>query len=116
MGPIIADGSRKVAVRVFLARWLSRIQFADELGGGMSRLNKSITASRDTTVVPPKDRELALANCYVLAMGNPVGLQALGGLNAFGATQLQDRSKNRLCIFCRLPFSSQHTLLQSGRS
>ena len=47
-------------MRVALTSGLSRKQIADDLGAGMSTLNKWITAHRDTDVVSHEDRELAL--------------------------------------------------------
>ena len=76
MGTGRTDEFRKVAVRIALSSkdqkmiWgiifredgLSRKQIADDLGVGMSTLNKWITADRDTDVVLHEDRELALEN------------------------------------------------------
>ena len=42
------DEFRKDAVRIALTSGLSRKQIADDLGVGMSTLNKWITAHRDT--------------------------------------------------------------------
>ena len=42
---------RQDAVRIALTSWLTRKQVADDLGVGMSTLNKWITAHRDTDVV-----------------------------------------------------------------
>ena len=52
----------KDAVRLALTSGLTRKQVADDLGVGMSTLNKWITAHRDTDVVSHEDRELALEN------------------------------------------------------
>ena len=74
MGPGRTDEFRKDAVRIALSSkdqkmirgiifpedGLARKQIADDLGGGMSTLNKWITAHRDTDVVSHEDRELAL--------------------------------------------------------
>jgi len=62
MGTNRMDEFRKDAVRIALTSVLSRKQIATDLGVGMSTLNKWITAHRDTDVVPPKDRDLALEN------------------------------------------------------
>ncbi len=63
MGTNRTDEFRKDAARIALTSGLSRRQIADDLGVGMSTLNKWITTHRDTDVVPPpKDRELALEN------------------------------------------------------
>ena len=62
MGTVRTDEFRKDAVRIALTRGLSRKQIADDLGVGMSVLNKWITAHRDTDVVSQEDRELALEN------------------------------------------------------
>ena len=62
MGTVRTDEFRKDAVRIALTSGLSRKQIADDLGVGMSTLNKWITAHRDTEVVSVEDRELALEN------------------------------------------------------
>jgi transposase-like protein len=62
MGTGRTDESRKDAVRIALTSGLSRRQVADDLGGGMSTLNKWGTAHRDTDVVSTDDRELAREN------------------------------------------------------
>lgn len=62
MGTVRTDEFRKDAVRIALTSGLSRKQVADDLGVGMSTLNKWITAHRDTNVVSHEDRELALEN------------------------------------------------------
>ena len=49
-------------MRLALTRGLSRRQVAEDLGVGMSTLNKWVTAHRDTDVVSPEDRELAREN------------------------------------------------------
>jgi transposase len=46
---------RKDAVRIALTSGLTRKQVADDLGVGMSTLNKWITAHRDTDVVSNED-------------------------------------------------------------
>ena len=53
---------RKDAVRIALTRGLTRKQLADDLGVGMSTLNKWITAHRDTAVVSRDDLGLAQEN------------------------------------------------------
>ena len=62
MGTVRTDEFRKDAVRIALTSGLSRKQIADDLGVGMSTLNKWITAHRDTDVVTQEDRELAIEN------------------------------------------------------
>jgi len=62
MGTVRTDEFRKDAVRIALTSGLSRKQVADDLGVGMSTLNKWITVHRDTDVVSQEDRELALEN------------------------------------------------------
>ena len=76
MGTVRTDEFRKDAVRIALSSkdqktvrgtvfpedGLSRKQIADDLGVGMSTLNKWITAHRDRGLVSPEDRELALEN------------------------------------------------------
>ena len=52
----------KDAVRIALTSGLTRKQVADDLGVGMSTLNKWITAHRDTDVVPKEDLGLAQDN------------------------------------------------------
>jgi transposase len=53
---------RKDAVRIALTSGLTRKQVADDLGVGMSTLNKWITAHRDTDVVSEEDLGLAQEN------------------------------------------------------
>lgn len=48
--------------RIALTSGLTRRQIADDLGIGMSTLNKWITAHRDTDVVSADDRALAREN------------------------------------------------------
>jgi transposase len=62
MGHGRTDEFRKDAVRIALTSGLTRKQVADDLGVGMSTLNKWITPHRDTDVVSHEDRELALEN------------------------------------------------------
>ena len=62
MGTVGTDEFRKDALRLALTSGLSRKPVADDLGVGMSTLNKWITAHRDTDVVSHEDRELALEN------------------------------------------------------
>ncbi len=62
MGTGGTDGLRKDAVRIALTSGLSRRQFADDLGVGMSTLSKWVTAHRDTDVMSTEDRELAREN------------------------------------------------------
>ena len=59
MGTGRTDEFRKDAVRIALTSGLTRKQIADDLGVGMSTLNKWITAQRDTNVVSHEDRVLA---------------------------------------------------------
>jgi transposase len=49
-------------VRIALTSGLTRKQVADDLGVGMSTLNKWITAYRDTDVVSKEDLDLAEEN------------------------------------------------------
>ena len=53
---------RQDAVRIALTSGLTRKQVADDLGVGMSTLNKWITAHRDTDVVSNEDLGLAQEN------------------------------------------------------
>ncbi|MBB3987325.1 transposase [Sagittula marina] len=62
MGTGRTDEFRKNAVRIALTSGLSRRQVADDLGVGLSTLNKWVTAHRDTDVVSSEDRELAQEN------------------------------------------------------
>ena len=62
MGLQRADEFRQDAVRIALTSGLTRKQVADNLGVGMSTLNKWITAHRDTAVVSRDDLELAQEN------------------------------------------------------
>ncbi|MCG6113468.1 MAG: IS3 family transposase, partial [Paracoccus sp.] len=59
MGTIRTDEFCGDAVRIALTSGLSRRQIADDLGVGLSALNKWVTAQRETDVVSPEDRELA---------------------------------------------------------
>ena len=49
-------------MRIALTSGLTRKQVADDLGVGMSTLNKWITAHRDTDVVSKEDLDLAKEN------------------------------------------------------
>ncbi len=71
MDTVRTDEFRKDAVRIALASGLSRKQIADDLGVGMSTVNKWITAHRDRFVVSVEDRELALENAR-LRRGNRI--------------------------------------------
>ena len=62
MGTGRTDEFRKDAVRIALTSGLSRRQVADDLGVGVSTLNKWVNAHRDTDVVSAEDRELAREN------------------------------------------------------
>jgi transposase len=62
MGLKRTDEFRKDAVRIALTSGLTRRQVADDLGVGMSTLNKWITASRETDVVSKEDLSLIQEN------------------------------------------------------
>jgi transposase len=62
MGLKRTDEFRQDAVRIALTSGLTRKQVADDLGVGMSTLNKWITAHRDTDVVSKEDMSLAKEN------------------------------------------------------
>jgi transposase len=62
MGLKGTDEFRQDAVRIALTSGLTRKQVADDLGVGMSTLNKWITAHRDTDVVSKEDLSLAQEN------------------------------------------------------
>jgi transposase len=62
MGQKRTDEFRQDAVRIALTSGLTRKQVADDLGVGMSTLNKWITAHRDTDVVSKEDLSLAKEN------------------------------------------------------
>tara|TARA_B100001167_G_C16464260_1_gene164915 strand:- start:89 stop:364 length:276 start_codon:yes stop_codon:yes gene_type:complete len=62
MGLKRTDEFRQDAVRIALTSGLTRKQVADDLGVGMSTLNKWITAHRDTNVVSQEDLDLAKEN------------------------------------------------------
>ena len=104
MGTGRTDEFRKDAVRIALTSGLTRRQVADDLGVGLSTLNKWVTAHRDTDVVSPEDRELGLSNLSsgnsaasgsrILAFPFDVGL-GVGGpflvdLHQHGANQPQE--------------------------
>ena len=62
MGHGRTDEFRKDAVRIALTSGLTRKQVADDLGVGMSTLNKWITTHRGTDVVSKEDLGLAQEN------------------------------------------------------
>ena len=62
MGLKRTDEFRADAVRIALTSGLTRKQVADDLGVGMSTLNKWIAAHRDTDVVSKEDLDLANEN------------------------------------------------------
>ena len=62
MGLQRTDELMQDAVRIALTSGLTRKQVADDLGVGMSTLNKWITAHRDTAVVSRDDLGLAQEN------------------------------------------------------
>jgi len=62
MGLKRTDEFRADAVRIALTSGLTRRQVADDLGVGMSTLNKWVTAHRDTDVVSKEDLDLAKEN------------------------------------------------------
>ena len=62
MGLKRTDEFRQDAVRIALTSGLTRKQVADDLGVGMSTLNKWITAHRDTDIISKEDLSLAQEN------------------------------------------------------
>ncbi len=62
MGLKRTDEFRQDAVRIALTSGLTRKQVANDLGIGMSTLNKWITAHRDTDLVSKEDLELVKEN------------------------------------------------------
>ena len=62
MGLKQTEEFRQDAVRIGLTSGLTRKQVADDLGIGMSTLNKWITVHRDTGLVSKKDLDLAKEN------------------------------------------------------
>ncbi len=62
MGLKRTDEFRQDAVRIALTSGPTRRQVADDLGVGMSTLNKWITASRETDVVSKEDLSLIPEN------------------------------------------------------
>ena len=62
MGLKRTDEFRKDAVRIALTIGLTRKQVADDLGIGMSILNKWITSHRDTDVLSKEDLGLTQEN------------------------------------------------------
>ena len=62
MGLKRTDEFRKDAVRIALSSGLTRRQGADDLGVGMSTLNKWITANREIDVVSKEDLSLIQEN------------------------------------------------------
>lgn len=59
MGTGRTDEFRKDAVRIALTSGLTRRQVADDLGVGLSTLNKWVTAHRDTDVISAVSHQLA---------------------------------------------------------
>ena len=59
MGLKRTEKFRQDAVRIALTSGLTRKQVADDLGVGMSTLNKRITAHRDTDMISKEDLSLA---------------------------------------------------------
>ena len=59
MGTGRTDEFRKDAVSIALTSGFSRCQIADDLGVGLTILNKWVNAPLDTDVVTAEDRELA---------------------------------------------------------
>ena len=62
MGLKQTEEFRQDAVRIGLTSGLTRKQVADDLGIGMSTLNKWITVHRDTDLVSKEDLDLAKEN------------------------------------------------------
>ncbi|PRY74640.1 transposase [Yoonia maritima] len=62
MGLKRTDEFRQDAERIALTSGLTRKQVADDLGVGMSTLNKWITGHRDTNMVSKEDLDLAQEN------------------------------------------------------
>ena len=62
MGLKQTEEFRQDAARIGLTSGLTRKQVADDLGIGMSTLNKWITVHRDTGLVSKKDLDLAKEN------------------------------------------------------
>ena len=62
MGTGRTDEFRKDAVRIAPTSRLSRRQVPDDLGVGLSTVNKWVNAHRDTDVVSAEDRELTREN------------------------------------------------------
>ena len=62
MGLKRTDEFRQDAVRIALTSGLTRKQVTDDLGVGMSTLNKWISAYQDTDVVSKEDLDLAEEN------------------------------------------------------
>ena len=62
MGQLRTDEFRKDAVRIALTIGLRRRQVADDLGVGLSTLNKWVRLHRDTDVFSQEDRDLAAEN------------------------------------------------------
>ena len=73
------DEFRKDAVRIALTSGLSRRQIADDLGVGLSTLNKWVNAHRDTDVISAEDRELARENERLRREIRILGMPPSGG-------------------------------------
>ena len=62
MGHLRTDEFRKDAVRIALTSGFPRRQVADDLGVGVSTLNKWIKVHGDTDIISPQERDLAAEN------------------------------------------------------
>lgn len=66
MGTVRTDEFRKDAVRIALTSGLSRRQVADDLGVGLSTLNKWVNAHRDAVLRATKDHPISQRRACVL--------------------------------------------------
>jgi len=96
MGLKRTDEFRQDAVRIALTSGLTRKQVADDLGVGMSTLNKWITAHRDTDVVSRDDLGLAHENNR-LRRENRILKEEREILKK--ATVSSSGQRNRVCLF-----------------
>ena len=96
MGTGRTDEFRKDAVRIALTSGLTRRQVADDLGVGLSTLNKWVNAHRDMDVVSPEDRELARENKR-LRRENRILKEERDILKTVPGWSPPVRGRNRLC-------------------
>ena len=118
MGLKRTDQFRQDAVRIALTSGLMRKQVADDLGVGMSTLNKWITTHRDTDVVSKEDSGLASENerlrREVRRLCDVVGVSTRG-LRAFRSRPASRRQRSDLVTPAHIKEQSRLSLGSYGR-